>query len=478
MTHTKLFIDGRWVEGQAGAQGDVLSPFTGEVIGTFAVAGAADLEDAVQAANRVFPTWRDSSSKARANVLLKAAAICRARAAELAEAITREMGKPGQEAQAEAASSAELLEWFAGEAQRFYGHVVPARTSEVIQTTLKQPVGPVAAFTPWNFPLSQLVRKLGAALAAGCTVVAKPPEDAPASAAVMAEIFQEAGLPDGVLNIVYGIPHEISAHLVPHPKIRKISFTGSVPVGKQLAALAGKHMKRITMELGGHNPAIVRADANIEQAAKALAFFKFRNAGQVCISPSRILVDQRVAAPFLEAFAAEAKAIRLTEDESSAAGMGPLASERRLSAVTELVDEAAAKGAELVTGGAQADRSGYYFEPTVLANVPAKARIMNEEPFGPVAMVQSFETLDEAIAEANRLDYGLSAFAFTASIATSARLQNQLETGMLAINHTLFGLPELHLGGVKDSGFGSEGGREAIESYLVSKLVTQAAEQA
>lgn len=471
--HTGLFIGGLWRDGKYDRRGDVYAPATGEKIATYAIAEEPDLEDAVEAASCAFLAWRDTSAHVRARVLRKAGEIYRARAAELAPGLSLEMGKPQAEARAELLSVADIFDWFAGEALRTYGQVIPSRSPSVTQMALKQPVGPVAAFTPWNFPVSQLARKVAAALAAGCTLVAKPPEDTPAAPAEMANIFKDAGLPDGVLNLVYGVPPEVSAYLVPHPKIRKISFTGSVPVGKQIAAMAGQHMKRITMELGGHNPVVVCADADIEQAAKAIAAFKYRNAGQVCISPSRILVERTVLEPFTEAYHAETIAVQRSSAEPSAAGLGPLVSERRISAVEDLVREAVSMGAKAIAGGSRQDGPGFYFEPTILVDVPQHAKIMNEEPFGPVSMLQPFDTLEEAITESNRLAYGLSAFCFTQSIRTSQLLQNELETGMLAINHTLFGLPETHLGGVKDSGYGSEGGSEAILSYLVTKFVTQ-----
>ncbi len=340
---------------------------------------------------------------------------------------------------------------------------------------LKQPVGPVAAFTPWNFPMSQLVRKLGPALSVGCTVVAKPPEDTPASPAALAQALMDAGLPPGVLNIVYGEPAQIADYLIPHPVIRKVSFTGSVPVGKQLAALAGKHMKRITMELGGHNPVIVCDDANIEAAAAAIAGFKVRNAGQVCISPTRVLVQKGIYERFAKALAEHVGKVRVGSGLKPETSMGPLVSERRLKAVAGMIEEAIQEGAQVLATGDAAQQPGFFHAPTILTGVSLSSRIQNDEPFGPVAILSRFDTIDEAIAEANRLPYGLAAYGFTSSIRNAQRLQTELETGMLAINHTLLGLPELPLGGVKDSGFGSEGGSEAINSYLISKLVTQAA---
>jgi len=473
LTDTKLFINGVWRPASDEARAPVHNPATGEVIGQHAMATKADLEEAVQAAETAFATWREVSAMERGAILRRAATALRDRMPEVARVLTLEMGKPLAEAENELRTAADLLDWFAEEARRIYGRVIPARSPDVMQLALKQPIGPVAAFTPWNFPFSQLVRKVAPALAAGCTMVAKPPEDTPASPAILAEILTEAGLPAGVLNFVYGNPPDVANYLIPHPAIRKVSFTGSVPVGKLLASLAGQHMKRITMELGGHSPVLVFEDADIEAAARDIAAFKFRNAGQVCISPTRILVQRGVYDRFVAALKAEVVSITPGAGIDPATRMGPLVSKRRVEAVTEIISEAVSAGAKLVTGGERVDHPGFFYRPTLLENVPQSARIMNEEPFGPVALLAAFDTVDETVTEANRLAYGLAAYAFTTSIRTSQILQNKIETGMLAINHTALGLPELPLGGIKDSGFGSEGGPEAIESYVYTKLVTQ-----
>ncbi|WP_254621093.1 NAD-dependent succinate-semialdehyde dehydrogenase [Sphingomonas sp. CL5.1] len=472
---TQLLINGSWRDGAMKRRSAVYDPATASVIGHYAMAEPADLEEAIQSAGTAFAPWRDAGAYARSGILRRAGVLLRERADQLAELITTEMGKPLIEARAEVMSSADLLDWFAGEGRRAYGQVIPARTPNVTQMVLKQPVGPVAAFTPWNFPMSQLVRKLGPALSVGCTVIAKPPEDTPASPAALARALLDAGLPAGVLNIVFGEPAQIADYLIPHPVIRKVSFTGSVPVGKQLAALAGKHMKRITMELGGHNPVIVCDDANVETAAAAVAGFKVRNAGQVCISPTRVLVQKGIYERFAAALAEHVGKVRVGSGLKPGTSMGPLVSERRLKAVSGMIEEAIQEGAHILASGEATPQPGFFHAPTILTGVSLSSRIQNDEPFGPVAILSPFDTIDEAITEANRLPYGLAAYAFTSSIRNSQRLQTELEVGMLAINHTLLGLPELPLGGVKDSGFGSEGGSEAIDSYLISKLVTQAA---
>jgi succinate-semialdehyde dehydrogenase/glutarate-semialdehyde dehydrogenase len=351
--------------------------------------------------------------------------------------------------------------------------VIPARADGVYQLVIKEPVGPVAAFTPWNFPINQVVRKLCGAVTTGCSIIVKAPEETPASPAELIRAFVDAGLPPGVVNLVFGVPAEISGYLIPHPVIRKISFTGSTAVGKELAALAGRHMKRMTMELGGHAPVIVAEDADVDLALGLMVANKHRNAGQICISPTRFLVHEALADAFIDRFTEGARAIRVGNGLDSAVEMGPLANERRIPMLEGLIGDAVARGARLTTGGRRIGNEGWFFEPTVLADVPVAARIMNEEPFGPVAVINRFASLDDAIAEANRLPYGLAAFAFTRSSATATRLGNEVEAGMLAINHLGLALPEVPFGGVKESGHGTEGGSEALESYLDTRFVTR-----
>ncbi len=470
----RLFIDGAWSDAADGRSLDVRNPATGEVIGQVACASRSDLDRALAAAERSYKVWRKVSAYDRSKVLREAARLMRERARTIAELLSLEQGKPLREALAEVQVSADLFDWFAEEGRRTYGRVVPARVSGVYQLVVKEPVGPVAAFTPWNFPVSQTVRKVGAALATGCSIIVKPPEETPASPACLADIFKEAGLPDGVLNLVYGNPPEISNYLIPHPVIRKVSFTGSVPVGKQLAALAGQHMKRATMELGGHAPAIVFDDADLDKAASLLAAAKFRNGGQVCVSPTRFLVQQASHDAFVEKLVGHAQAIKVGDGLTEGTHMGPLVNERRVQAVDTLIAEAVAAGARIETGGRRAGNKGSFFEPTVLTGLKAEMRIMNEEPFGPVALVSTFNSFDDVVTEANRLPYGLAAYAFTRSVKTATDLGAELETGMLTINHLGLALPEVPFGGMKDSGYGSEGGSEALEAYLVTKFISQA----
>ncbi|WP_406873186.1 NAD-dependent succinate-semialdehyde dehydrogenase [Aminobacter sp. P9b] len=471
----KLFIDGKWTAAEGGNTIDIYNPATNEVIGKVASAGKGDLDRALAAAERGFKAWRKVSPFDRAKVLRRAAELMRERVDQIATLMTQEQGKPIGEARMEILSSADLFDWFAEEGRRTYGRVIPARAPGVQQFVVKEPVGPVAAFTPWNFPVSQAVRKIGAALATGCSIIVKPPEETPASPACLADVFKDAGLPDGVLNLVYGNPPEISGYLVPHPIIRKVSFTGSVPVGKHLAALAGTHMKRATMELGGHAPAMVFDDADIDAAAAILAGSKFRNAGQVCVSPTRFLIQEGSHDRFLGKFVEHVRAVKVGDGLAEGTRMGPLVNERRLEAVEKLINEAVSDGARIETGGKRIGNKGSYFEPTVLSGVRPDMRIMNEEPFGPVALVMPFKTFEDVVAEANRLPYGLAAYAFTKSNKTVTDLGAEIETGMLTINHLGLALPETPFGGIKDSGYGSEGGSEALEAYLVTKFLTQAA---
>jgi succinate-semialdehyde dehydrogenase/glutarate-semialdehyde dehydrogenase len=469
-----LLIDGAWTQSESGRSLPVVNPASGETNGTVAHAGRADLDRALAAADKGFHVWRRMSAYDRSKLMRKAADLLRERADSIARLMTLEQGKPLAEAKGETLAGADVIDWFAEEARRAYGRVVPARAEGIYQLVLKEPVGPVAAFTPWNFPINQVVRKLSAALAAGCSIIVKAPEETPASPAELIRCFVDAGVPAGVVNLVYGVPAEISEYLIPHPVIRKISFTGSTAIGKQLAALAGAHMKRATMELGGHAPAIVFDDADIETAVKILAPSKLRNAGQVCISPTRFLVQEPVYDAFVEQFTARIAAAKVGDGLEAGTTMGPLANPRRITAMESFIGDAVQRGATLRTGGNRIGNKGNFFEPTVLTDVPADARIMHEEPFGPVAVISRFRGFDDAVAEANRLPFGLASYAYTRSARTANAIAAAVEAGMMSINHHGLALPEVPFGGVKDSGYGSEGGLEAIEAYLNTKFVSQA----
>jgi succinate-semialdehyde dehydrogenase/glutarate-semialdehyde dehydrogenase len=447
-----LHIGGHWTAGRAGATLNVVNPATEAVIGTLARADTADLDAALAAAAAGFATWRAMSAFERSRIMRRAADLLRDRAEAIAVLMTMEQGKPLAEARMEIAGSADVIDWFAEEGRRAYGRVIPARAPGIYQLSVREPVGVVAGFTPWNFPISQAVRKVSAALAAGCAFILKGPEETPASCAALVRAYVDAGLPDGVLQLVFGVPAEISEYLIPHPVVRKISFTGSTAVGKRLAALAGAHMKRATMELGGHAPAIVCADA----------------------APTRLLVQEAVFEPFLQRFVAAAQALKLGDGLAADTTMGPLANHRRVAAMEEFVADAVKHGATLRTGGQRAGNKGYFFEPTVLTDLAPESRVLHEEPFGPLALMLPFGDLDEAIAEANRLNYGLAAYAYTRSTATATALGARIEAGMVGINHHGLALTETPFGGVKDSGYGSEGGAEGLEPYVVTKFITQA----
>jgi succinate-semialdehyde dehydrogenase/glutarate-semialdehyde dehydrogenase len=469
-----LFIDGAWGPAAGNRTIDVVNPATGDKIGTVSHASISDLDRALGAADKGFRVWRTISAYDRSKIMRRAADILRERADHVAQLLTLEQGKPLAEAKGETLAGADVIDWFAEEARRAYGRVIPARAPGVYQLVIKEPVGPVAAFTPWNFPINQVVRKLSAALAAGCSIIVKAPEETPASPAELIRAFADAGVPAGVINLLYGVPSEISEYLIPHPVIRKMSFTGSTVIGKQLAAIAGLHMKRVTMELGGHAPAIVFDDADVDAASRMLASAKYRNAGQVCVSPTRMLVQEKVYEQFVEGFVAHTKKLKVGDGMDSSSNMGPLANARRITAMESFIGDAAQKGATVRTGGNRIGNKGNFFEPTVLTDVPMDARVMNEEPFGPLAIIAPFLSFDDVVTEANRLPFGLASYAFTRSAKTANGIAAAVEAGMMTINHMGLALPEVPFGGVKDSGYGSEGGSEAIEAYLNTKFVTQA----
>jgi succinate-semialdehyde dehydrogenase / glutarate-semialdehyde dehydrogenase len=468
-----LLIDGAWGPGKGKQTMPILNPATSAEIGKLACAEESDLERAAEAAARAFRVWSKTSAFERYKLMRKAADLLRQRADAIARTLTLEEGKPLAQAKAEVLGAADHIDWCAEEGRRAYGRVVPARATGVLQIVIRQPVGPVAAFTPWNFPVNQAVRKLAGALAAGCSIIIKGPEDTPGSCAELVRCFVDAGIPDGLVNLVYGTPSDISEYLVPHPLIEKISFTGSTAVGKHLASLAGLHMKRATMELGGHSPVIVMDDADMDSTMKQLLAFKFRNAGQVCVAPTRFLVHEKVYNTFVDRFTEGAKAIKVGDGLDESTQMGPLCHSRRVEAMEGFIADAVSKGAKVETGGKRIGNEGYFFEPTVLTDVPADARIMHEEPFGPVAPIMPFKDFDSILEEANRLRYGLAAYAYTSSQKTATAIGEAVESGQVSINHIGLALPEVPFGGVKDSGYGSEGGAETLEPYLITKFITQ-----
>ena len=467
-----LCINGVWTKAGDGRTIPVVNPATEEVIGSVAHAGRAELDAALDAAAKGFAAWRKVSPYERSKVMRRAADLLRERAEKVAQLMTLEQGKPLAQARLETGVGSDIIDWMAEEGRRAYGRIVPARAANVQQLVLREPVGPVAAFSPWNFPINQAVRKISAALAAGCSIILKAPEETPAAPAELVRCFIDAGVPAGAVNLVFGVPSEISSYLIPDPTVRKISFTGSTAVGKQLAAMAGQHMKRATMELGGHAPVLVYDDADLDAAVTRMSTSKFRNAGQICVAPTRFLVQDKLYEPFVDKFVAAAKAIKVGNGQDPATEMGPLANPRRIPALEGMIQDAVKRGAELRTGGNRIGNRGYFFEPTVLTGTPKEARAMNEEPFGPIALISSFTEHEEAIAEANRLDYGLAAYVFTRSTKRATAAIADLESGMVSVNHYGLALPEVPFGGVKDSGYGSEGGTEAIEPYLNVKFAS------
>ena len=469
----KLFIAGVWRMASDGNAQPVVNPATGETIAALPVANTADLDEALAAADAGFKLWRKTSAYDRARILHDAARLMRERSRYIGSVSTTEQGKPLAESSAEAMACADIFDWFAEEARRAYGRIVPSKHPGVRHMVFKEPIGPVAAFSPWNFPTTIPSRKMAAALAAGCSVIIKPAEEAPGSCLELARCLDDAGLPKGVLNVVFGVPADISTYLIASPVIRKISFTGSTVVGKLLAKLAADGMKPTTMELGGHAPVIVFEDADIDLAVRLSVGSKYRNAGQICIAPTRFYIHESVHDTFVEKFAALADGLRLGPGLDPDTTMGPLANRRRLTAMGEFIDDAVAHGARTAAGGEGVGGPGNFWRPTLLADVPNSARIMNEEPFGPVAVTQRFSHFDEVVEQANRLPYGLAAYAYTRSARTAADIGDTLEAGMIGINFSILTGPETPFGGVKESGHGSEGGHEGLEAYHVTKYVAQ-----
>lgn len=468
-----LYIDGQFIAAEGRKTQPVLNPATNQVIGQLPHATREDLDRALAAAERAFQTWKKSSPTDRSKVLRKVAELARERAKAIGRGITLDQGKPLAEAVGEVVSCAEHAEWHAEECRRIYGRVIPPRADNVRQLVLREPIGVCAAFTPWNFPFNQAIRKIVAAVGAGCTIIVKGPEDTPSAVVELARLFHDAGLPPGVVNIVWGVPHEVSDYLIKSPIVRKVSFTGSVQVGKMLAGLAGSLMKRCTMELGGHAPVIVCDDADIDFAVKLLVPFKFRNAGQVCISPTRFYVQEGAYDRFVSAFLARTESVKVGDGLLADTKMGPLAQQRRVAAVAGFIDDAHQRGATVLTGGKALGGEGNFYAPTVIADLPDDSRLMTEEPFGPIAGIVRFKALDEALKRANSLPFGLASYAFTTSTKNAHAIANGLEAGMVSINHIGLALAETPFGGIKDSGYGSEGGTETFDGYLTTKYVTQ-----
>ncbi|RST48229.1 NAD-dependent succinate-semialdehyde dehydrogenase [Variovorax sp. MHTC-1] len=469
-----LYIGGEWLDARARPGKDVIDPAVGTPIAEVPFATEQDLHRAVDSAVSAYPIWRATSAHKRSQILRGAAQLMRERIERIAGTLTQEQGKPIAESRMEIALSADIVDWYAEEGMRLYGRIVPSRTLGTSYRVVQEPVGPVAAFTPWNVPAVTPCRKIGGALAAGCTLVIKAAEETPGACVEIVKAFEDAGLPKGVLNLVFGTPHDISAQLIADPAIRKVSFTGSTAVGKHLAKLAADGLKRLTMELGGHAPVLVFNDCDVEKAASMCVAAKFRNAGQVCVSPTRFYVHTSIFDRFVGAFTQRAGAIKTGNGLDPETQMGPLANGRRVDAMRSLLDSARQEGGTVMTGGAARGEAGYFFQPTVVTDLADSARLMTEEPFGPIAGFARFDSLDEVIHRANSLPYGLASYAFTESLRTANAISEGLEVGMLGVNTFAISVPETPFGGVKDSGYGYEGGIEGLDAYTVKKLVAQA----
>lgn len=469
-----LYINGGWRKsGNDGKSEEVVNPATEKPLAILPHAGKVDLDHAVDAAESGFAQWKATSAYVRSGILRKAADLMRERHDMISTIMVQEQGKVYLEARSEVMTSADVIDWYAEEGRRSYGRIVPGRLTTTRQFVVQEPVGIVAAFTPWNFPVLTPARKIGGALAAGCSLILKASEETPGACVEMVKCFADAGLPAGVLNLVFGVPADVSEHLLAKTAIKKISFTGSISVGKHLAALAARTMKRSTMELGGHSPVVVFDDANPEKAADMIAAFKYRNSGQVCISPTRFYVQQDVYKRFLSRFTEYADNIKLGDGMEGGSTMGPLSNSRRIEAMESFVIDARDRGAKILTGGKRRGNQGYFYEPTVIVDVPDDSKVMTQEPFGPLAPIVTFKTFDEVVERANSLEFGLAAYAFTSSSSTSAAIGDALQSGMVGINSTAISTPETPFGGVKESGHGSEGGTEGLSAYLSTKFISQ-----
>lgn len=465
----KLYIGGEWRKTADNMA--VVNPATEEEIGWLPSARISDLDDALTAAEEGFRIWRRTAPRDRADIMLKAAKILRDRQEMNAHSITAEHGKPLGQARLEVIRGAEFIEWDAGEATRTYGRVIPSAKG-VRYVVHHEPVSVVLGLSPWNFPMSQPCRKIAGALATGCSIILKAAEETPAGAMHIVEAFHDAGLPAGVLNLVFGKPAQISSHLIAQDPVRLVAFTGSTAVGRHLTTLASENMTRVLMELGGHAPVIVCEDTDVEKAALSSAIRKYRNAGQVCTSPTRFFVHESIFEPFLDTFVKRAKATVVGNGIEQGVEMGPLANERRVPALSNLVEDARAKGAEVLAGGERIGNKGYFFAPTVLANVPEDANVMQEEPFGPLAVVNPVASIDEAIAQANNVPFGLAAYGFTNRADYIDQMTDDVEAGNISFNTLEASLPETPFGGVKSSGYGREGGTEGLDNYMNIKNIS------
>ena len=468
-----MLIDGAWTQGSSGRRETVINPANGDALGELPLASTADLDRSLAAAQKGFATWSAMSPLARQVIMNKAADLMEQRRREIAQILTLEMGKSVAESLVEMDFVIGVTRWCGEEGKRAYGRLIPSRNTDTRYLAIKEPIGPACAFTAWNFPGTNVIRKIAHGLGAGCSVIVKPSEETPATAIQIARCFQEAGLPEGVLQLVFGVPDEVSRHLIASPVTKKLSFTGSVPVGKHLARLAADSMMRATMELGGHAPVMVMADADIEEVARVMGAFKFRNGGQVCVSPTRFLVEREVYGDFVDAMSAVANSIKVGNGLENGVQMGPLVAERRIPVMEAFVADAKARGASIAAGGERIGNIGSFFAPTIIADANDDMTVMNEEPFGPLAPISPVDSVDEMIERANRLSVGLAGYAFTRDGALAERLSREVQVGMLGINSVAISLPETPFGGIDESGYGHEGGAEGLEAYQRTRLIVE-----
>jgi len=451
----------------------VIDPSTEAVIGHLPHASPQDLDNALEAAERAMSSWAATPAFERGRILKRGADLIRERLERIARVLTLEQGKPVRESRIEIALTADIFEWMAEEGRRAYGRVIPARHPDFEWSVFQEPIGVVAAFAPWNFPGTTPSRKMAGPLAAGCACILKASEETPGTAIELARALHDAGLPPGVLNLVFGVPSEVSEHLISSPIVRKVTFTGSTAVGKHLAGLAAKGLKSTTMELGGHAPVLVYDDVDPMAIARLVVASKFRNAGQVCVSPSRIFIHEKVYDDFIGAFTALSRDLRVGSGLDESNDMGPLANTRRLTAMSEYVSDAVGKGATLLAGGRRREGPGFYWEPTVLADIPASARVLHEEPFGPIASLIKFQDEEDVLKQANSLRYGLASYVFTSDLDRARRASRALKAGLVGINTCTISGPETPWGGIGDSGYGKEGGIEGLQGYMSVKFVSQ-----
>lgn len=470
----KLLIDGEWRKGDGGGE-DIINPATGEVIGHCPHASTAELDMALAAAEKGFAVWSKKTPLERQKVMEGAARNLEARIDEVAATLTVEQGKPFGESKLEIGFVIDMFRWYGEEGKRAYGRMVPPRMPGLRQMVVKEPVGPVAAFVAWNFPGTNVIRKVAGAVGAGCSIIIKPSEETPGTAMAIVGALQDAGLPDGVVNMVFGVPDTVSRHVLASPICKKLSFTGSVPVGKHLQKLAADNLMRCTMELGGHSPVVVFDDADVDKAIATMGGFKFRNAGQVCVSPTRFYVQDNVYSKFVDGVTEMAKNMKVGNGMDDGVQMGPLIADRRLEVMESFVADAKDKGAKITTGGERMGNVGSFYAPTVMADVPDEAMIMSEEPFGPLAPITPFKGVDDVLERANSLSFGLASYVWTTDGVKAKTMQHELNAGMVAVNHPGVSMPETPFGGVNESGYGSEGGIEGLEAYQRTKFMTETA---